>query len=77
MSHRETRPSPDYFSHSLHRLGNFFGHAPWVGIYVGLIPGAAQSLNTLISYAHKLTAERLKRGSRTRDLFYHLVCDIS
>ncbi|PIL25572.1 cytochrome P450 [Ganoderma sinense ZZ0214-1] len=53
-------------------LATFFGHVPWLGVYVGHIPGAAWPLNSLHRHGEKCAAKRLARGSTTSDLFHYL-----
>ncbi|PIL28304.1 cytochrome P450 [Ganoderma sinense ZZ0214-1] len=48
------------------------GQVPWLGIYVGHIPGAGGPLNLLLEHGRALTKTRVARGSSTRDLFYYL-----
>ncbi|RPD60593.1 high nitrogen upregulated cytochrome P450 monooxygenase 2 [Lentinus tigrinus ALCF2SS1-7] len=53
-------------------IGTTFGQLPWLGIYVGRIPGAARKLTTLWNTARELAKKRLERGSTKPDLFYYL-----
>ncbi|KAI0690130.1 high nitrogen upregulated cytochrome P450 monooxygenase 2 [Cerioporus squamosus] len=53
-------------------LGAFFCHLPWLGPYVGSIPGAAGPLSTLMAHARRFAMARIQRGSSTRDLFHYL-----
>ncbi len=46
---------------------------PWLGVYMGYIPGAAKALATLHQTGTRFVLERLERGSTTRDLFHYLV----
>ncbi|KAI1784220.1 high nitrogen upregulated cytochrome P450 monooxygenase 2 [Ganoderma leucocontextum] len=50
----------------------FFSRVPWLGPYVGYIPGAGRALGVLQSRCRKFTMKRIHRGSNTRDLFYYL-----
>ncbi|KAI0752497.1 high nitrogen upregulated cytochrome P450 monooxygenase 2 [Daedaleopsis nitida] len=50
----------------------FLSQVPWLGIYVGYIPGAAGPLNKLMEGGRQLAAKRLARGSTTHDLFHYL-----
>ncbi|TFK89225.1 high nitrogen upregulated cytochrome P450 monooxygenase 2 [Polyporus arcularius HHB13444] len=45
---------------------------PWLGVYMGYIPGAAKALATLHQTGTRFVLERLERGSTTRDLFHYL-----
>ncbi|TBU40615.1 cytochrome P450 [Dichomitus squalens] len=49
-----------------------FSRLPWLGVYGGYIPGAGRALRALQSRSSEFTAQRVKRGSTTRDLFYYL-----
>ncbi|KAI1791472.1 high nitrogen upregulated cytochrome P450 monooxygenase 2 [Ganoderma leucocontextum] len=53
-------------------LAAFFAHVPWLGVYVGHIPGAAWPLNSLHRHGEKCAAKRLAQGSTTSDLFHYL-----
>ncbi len=66
-------PSPRSDNISMCSLGAFFCHVPWLGPYVGSIPGAAGPLSTLMGHARRFAAARIQRGSSTRDLFHYLV----
>ena len=55
------------------RFATFLAQVPWLGIYVGHIPGAAGPLNTLMDSGRQFAARRLARGSSTRDVFHYLV----
>ncbi|KAM5536556.1 hypothetical protein V8D89_009833 [Ganoderma adspersum] len=48
------------------------GQLPWLGIYLGYIPGAGGPLNMLLEHGRTLAKKRVARGSSTRDLFYYL-----
>ena len=54
-------------------VGIFFGHIPYIGVWIGLIPAAAAPLNALIKYGEACAARRVSQGSKTRDLFHYLV----
>ncbi|RPD60598.1 high nitrogen upregulated cytochrome P450 monooxygenase 2 [Lentinus tigrinus ALCF2SS1-7] len=45
---------------------------PWLGIYLGFVPGVARKLTAMIRTMADLSIKRLERGSTTRDLFYYL-----
>lgn len=60
-------------SQSVSRIANFLGQIPWLGAYLGYIPGVVGPLNMLLEYAQKEMTKRLAEGSSTRDLFYYLV----
>ncbi|RDX42005.1 high nitrogen upregulated cytochrome P450 monooxygenase 2 [Lentinus brumalis] len=45
---------------------------PWLGVYMGYIPGAAKALTALHRTGTKFVVDRLERGSTTRDLFHYL-----
>ena len=51
----------------------FFGHVPWLGVYVGKIPAASGNLAALLNDGAQRVTARLKRGSETKDLFHYLV----
>ncbi|TBU27644.1 high nitrogen upregulated cytochrome P450 monooxygenase 2 [Dichomitus squalens] len=53
-------------------LGMFLAHLPWLGVYIGHIPGAAWPLQSLLAHGEKAAAKRLARGSTTSDLFHYL-----
>ncbi|KAI0706670.1 high nitrogen upregulated cytochrome P450 monooxygenase 2 [Earliella scabrosa] len=53
-------------------VATFLSHVPWLGVYVGHIPGAGGALDTLTAFAHKLTADRVRQGTTRRDLFHYL-----
>ncbi|KAI0706673.1 high nitrogen upregulated cytochrome P450 monooxygenase 2 [Earliella scabrosa] len=53
-------------------LSHLFAHLPWLGVYVGKIPGAAGSLDTLFSFAREFASQRLRHGSASPDLFHYL-----
>ncbi|PIL25991.1 cytochrome P450 [Ganoderma sinense ZZ0214-1] len=53
-------------------VGSFFGHVPYVGVWIGLIPAAVAPLNTLIKYGEACAALRVSQGSKTHDLFHFL-----
>ncbi|TBU27634.1 high nitrogen upregulated cytochrome P450 monooxygenase 2 [Dichomitus squalens] len=52
--------------------GLFIGQVPWLGIYLGYIPGATGPINTLLDYGREQSMKRVAQGSITRDLFYYL-----
>ena len=58
-------------------IATFFGHVPWLGVYVGKIPGATGSLEVLLSNSIQRATARLKRGSERKDLFHYLVSPVS
>ncbi|KAI0717814.1 cytochrome P450 [Cerioporus squamosus] len=53
-------------------FATFFAKVPWLGVYVGRISGAARPLQTLHAISRKLVYERLKIGTKSRDLFHYL-----
>ncbi|RPD68210.1 cytochrome P450 [Lentinus tigrinus ALCF2SS1-7] len=53
-------------------LGAFFLHLPWLGPYVGSIPGAAGPFSTLMARAWRFAVARVERGTSMRDLFHYL-----
>ena len=61
-------------SHLHLSLATFFAHVPWLGIYVGYIPGAATALNALLAKGREFAQARVNRGSTIPDLFHYLVC---
>ena len=63
-------------SSTLNRTGSiatFFGHVPWLGVYVGKIPAATGNLMVLLNNCADRVKARLKRGSEKKDLFHYLV----
>lgn len=54
-------------------IATFFGHVPWLGVYIGKIPAAAGKLGALLKSCAECTKARMQRGSKTKDLFYYLV----
>ena len=58
---------------TLDRFSTFFGHVPWLGILVARLPGLGSLLHALMAFAYKRTDERLRRGSKSRDIFYYIV----
>ncbi|PIL27952.1 hypothetical protein GSI_15693 [Ganoderma sinense ZZ0214-1] len=54
------------------QVATFLGQIPWLGVYLGHVPGITGPLNVLLEYAQKETTRRLAQGSSTRDLFYYL-----
>ena len=61
-------------SRALHRTALFVGQVPWLGVYLGHIPGAAGAVNEFLEYSRDQAMKRLARGAITRDLFHYLVC---
>ena len=57
----------------IYRVAFHLGQLPWLGIYLGYIPGAGGPLNVLLEHGRKETRKRVARGSSARDLFYYLV----
>ena len=49
------------------------GHCPWLGIYMGYVPFAAQLMKKLLDYGEEQALKRIRNGSLSRDLFYYLV----
>ena len=54
-------------------IATFFGHVPWLGVYVGKIPAATGNLMVLLNNCADRVKARLKRGSEKKDLFHYLV----
>ncbi|PIL26841.1 cytochrome P450 [Ganoderma sinense ZZ0214-1] len=54
------------------QVATFLGQIPWLGVYLGYIPGITGLLKVLLEYALNETTRRLAQGSSTRDLFYYL-----
>ena len=54
-------------------IATFFGHMPWLGVYVGKIPALTGNLKVLFNNSVERATARLKRGSERKDLFYYLV----
>ncbi|PIL28305.1 cytochrome P450 [Ganoderma sinense ZZ0214-1] len=48
------------------------GQLPWLGIYLGYVPGASGPVNIVLEHSRTLTKKRIAEGSSTRDLFYYL-----
>ena len=48
----------------------------WLGAYLFKIPGSLKPLLAMQQTTARLAEARLKRGSKTRDLYYYLVSDI-
>ncbi|KAI0755286.1 high nitrogen upregulated cytochrome P450 monooxygenase 2 [Daedaleopsis nitida] len=53
-------------------LATFIGHVPWLGVYIGKIPAATGNLIILLNSCMECAVERVKRGSKTKDLFHYL-----
>ncbi|PIL26706.1 cytochrome P450 [Ganoderma sinense ZZ0214-1] len=53
-------------------IATFFGHMPWLGVYIGKIPAATGNLVVLLNNCVKCTTARLTRGSEKKDLFHYL-----
>ncbi|KAI0687969.1 high nitrogen upregulated cytochrome P450 monooxygenase 2 [Cerioporus squamosus] len=53
-------------------IATFFGHLPWLGVYVGKIPAATGNLIILLNRCVECTAARVKKGSEKKDLFHYL-----
>ncbi|TFK89227.1 high nitrogen upregulated cytochrome P450 monooxygenase 2 [Polyporus arcularius HHB13444] len=53
-------------------IASVFTQVPWLGVYVGHIPGAGAPLRALHKVARTFAAKRLERGSSARDLFHYL-----
>lgn len=69
----EPTATPLFNSQCVSRIATLLGQIPWLGIYLGYIPGVAGPLNMLLEYSQKETTRRLAEGSSNRDLFYYLV----
>ena len=55
----------------------FLGHVPWLGVYMGKVPAAADQLQKLMAYCRTRAQKRLERSPvLKKDLFHYLVCDI-
>nr|VWO94473.1 Cytochrome P450 monooxygenase AKT7 (EC (AK-toxin biosynthesis protein 7) [Ganoderma boninense] len=54
------------------QVATFLGQVPWLGVYLGYVPGITGPLNMLLEYAQKETERRLAEGTSIRDLFYYL-----
>ena len=52
-------------------IATFFGHVPWLGVYVGKIPGATGSLEVLLSNSIQRATARLKYKA-TRSWMNHV-----
>ena len=61
------------WTHLQIRISTFFGQMPWLGIYIGKIPGATGNLKVLLDRCVSFTIARVKRASEKKDLFYYLV----
>ncbi|KAI0687966.1 high nitrogen upregulated cytochrome P450 monooxygenase 2 [Cerioporus squamosus] len=53
-------------------IATFFGHVPWLGVYIGKIPAATGNLNILLNRCIECTVARVKKGSEMKDLFHYL-----
>ncbi|RDX41687.1 high nitrogen upregulated cytochrome P450 monooxygenase 2 [Lentinus brumalis] len=53
-------------------IATFFGHMPWLGVYIGKIPAATGNLNILLNRCIECTVARVKKGSEKKDLFHYL-----
>ena len=58
-------------------IATFFGHVPWLGVYVGKIPAATGNLMVLLNNCADRVKARLKRGSEKKDLFHYLASRLS
>ena len=63
----------DTNSRAVYRTALFVGQVPWLGVYLGHIPGAAGAVNEFLEYSRDQAMKRLARGAITRDLFHYLV----
>ena len=55
------------------RLGIFMSHVPWLGEASLAYPELIPDFTKFRRYAQERAMRRVKDGSRTKDLFYHLV----
>ena len=54
-------------------MAYFLGQIPWLGVYLGNLPGVGGAISVVLAQYQKETAKRLASGSSNRDLFYYLV----
>ena len=62
-----------HIANTISSFAVFFSRVPWLGPYVGYIPGAGRALGALQSRCREFTMQRIQRGSNSRDLFHYLV----
>ncbi|RPD52781.1 cytochrome P450 [Lentinus tigrinus ALCF2SS1-7] len=53
-------------------IATFFGHLPWLGVYIGKIPAATGNLSILLNRCVECATARVKKGSEKKDLFHYL-----
>ena len=58
------------------RRGIFISHVPWLGAAIQFLLELIPNSRKFRRYAHERAMSRIKEGSRTKDLFHHLVCSI-
>ena len=51
-------------------------HVPWLGAMVVSHPELIPDFTKFRQYAYERAMRRIREGSRTKDLFHHLVCSI-
>ena len=56
------------------RIAIFMSHVPWLGAAMISHPELIPDYKKFIQYAQDRAIRRIKEGSRSKDLFYHLVC---
>ena len=54
-------------------MAYFLGQIPWLGIYLGHLPGVGGGISVVLAQCRKETAKRLASESSNRDLLYYLV----
>ena len=66
---------PQYHSANnvAHSIAAFVSTVPWLGVYIGHIPGAARPLHELLSVGMKFGTARIQKGTQSRDLFHYFV----
>ena len=55
-------------------IAQLYENIPWLSYYTRYIPGAGSDLKRFRIMSFGRTEARYKNGSRTKDLFYYLVC---
>ena len=54
-------------------IATFFGHVPWLGVYISKIPALTGNLALLLNHCVNFTTARVEKGSEKKDLFHYLV----
>ncbi|KAM5541672.1 hypothetical protein V8D89_004653 [Ganoderma adspersum] len=53
-------------------IAYFLGQIPWLGAYLGYLPGVGGAVSAAWEHCRKKTIKRLERGSSRRELLYYL-----